>query len=794
MERGVGGLVARMTPALGIPALAIPALLALCALVLAPALPRAGEAAAQPTGGIRGVVVDARSGIPLPGMQVSVEPEAGAAGGALLRAGVTDSAGRFAFAALPPARYLVRVRSLGFAPSVSFVRVEHAVLDLRIEAASLAVTLETVRARARAAERDRFEARPNVGVLRVTRRALASVPAVGEADVLRAVQLLPGVAARNDFTAGYNVRGGEADQNLVLLDGHPIYNPFHLGGLFGTFIDEGVSDIQLLTGGFNARYGGRLSSVLDVRSARPEREGVHGAAGVSLLASHAMAGSVRRDRRAGWTVAARRTYADKLASLFTSQSLPYHFVDAQLHGWHAVGAAGELALTAYAGRDLLDGSFAQLGDSASSGGGDFRFNWGNTLLGATLRYPTHTFGDSGRVELRVSDSRFSTALDLGSGSLLLRNHVAEQQLQATVRGGSERRIWRVGGLATHVGTTYDAQSRQMDAALFRLAQSPWTLGGFAEGTWRPTRRLMLEGGGRVEGVSGTGWIGVSPRASAKLFLNRDLALTLAAGRYTQWMHSLAREDIPVRIFDFWVASDRGIPVSRADHFMAGIEQWLSPTRFVRVEGYFKHYPRLLDANPTNDPTRRGDEFLPQTGRSFGVDLMAQQLEAGPFSGWVAYSFSVAQRTTGSLRYYPGHDRRHNMNVVASWHTGAGYVVSSRLGLATGTPYTDIVGQLVRRSYDVGRNRWDTAVSTRSLEPIGGPRNGVRLPFFQRLDASVTRRIPWRGATLVPFISVVNVYNARNVFTYTFDYTTNPPTRTSLSQFPVLPALGLTVEF
>ncbi|HEY0995323.1 MAG TPA: TonB-dependent receptor [Gemmatimonadaceae bacterium] len=767
---------------------------ALFTLALSPALPLTGQAAAQQAGGIRGLVIDSKTGIPLGGMQVSIEPEPGAPAAALPRAGVTDSAGRFAFSALAPARYLVRVRSLGFAPGAAFVRVDQEVVEVRIEATSLAVTLETVRARARAAERDRFEARPNVGVLSITRRALASVPAVGEADVLRAVQLLPGVAARNDFTAGYNVRGGEADQNLVLLDGHPIYNPFHLGGLFGTFIDEAVGDIQLLTGGFNARYGGRLSSVLDVRSARPEREGLHGTAGVSLLASHATLGSVRRDASAGWTVAARRTYADKLASLFTTQSLPYHFVDAQLHGWHAVGTGGELALTAYAGRDLLDGSFAQLGDSSSSGGGDFRFNWGNTLLGATLRYPAHALGDSGRVELRASDSRFSTGLDLGSGALLLNNRVGEQQLQATLRGGSSRRIWRAGAIASHVGTTYDALSQQVDAALFRLDQSPWTLGGFAEGTWRPTTRLIVEGGARVEGVSGTGWIGVSPRASAKLFVNPDLALTVAAGRYTQWMHSLAREDIPVRIFDFWIASDSAVPVSRADHFVAGIEQWLSPTRFVRVEGYYKRYPRLLDVNPTNDPTRRGDEFLPQAGRSFGVDLMAQQLESGAFSGWVAYSFSVAQRTTGSLRYYPGHDRRHNMNVVASWRTERGYVVSSRLGFGTGTPYTDIVGQLVRRSYDVARNRWDTAVSTRALEPIGGPRNGARLPVFQRLDASVTRRIPWRGMTLVPFLSVVNVYNARNVFTYTFDYTTNPPTRTSLSQFPILPAVGVTVEF
>ena len=112
------------------------------------------------------------------------------------------------------------------------------------------VTLGAVRARARPPERDRFELSPNVGTVTLTPSALSGVPALGEPDVLRTVQLLPGVNARNDFSSGYNVRGGESDQNLILLDGYPIYNPFHLGGLFSTFLEETVGEIELLTGGF----------------------------------------------------------------------------------------------------------------------------------------------------------------------------------------------------------------------------------------------------------------------------------------------------------------------------------------------------------------------------------------------------------------------------------------------------------------------------------------------------------------------------------------------------------------
>jgi outer membrane receptor for ferrienterochelin and colicin len=145
--------------------------------------------------------------------------------------------------------------------------------------------LQTVKVAAAATEREQFRLSGSPSVVSVRGETLKRVPVIGEPDVLRVVQLLPGVVATNDFTAGYNVRGGESDQNLVLLDGFPIYNPFHLGGLFGTFIDETVGEFELLPGGFPARYGSRLSSVLSVVPKAEPRSGVHGAASVSVLAS-----------------------------------------------------------------------------------------------------------------------------------------------------------------------------------------------------------------------------------------------------------------------------------------------------------------------------------------------------------------------------------------------------------------------------------------------------------------------------------------------------------------------------
>src|SRR4029453_5601559 len=139
--------------------------------------------------------------------------------------------------------------------------------------------------------------------------------------------VLPGVVARNDFNTGMNVRGGEADQNLVLLDGFPIYNPFHLGGLFGTFVEPMVGRGEGFPGAFPASYGNRLSSVLDVRSATEPRNGIHGSANISLIASQMSLGSSFAAGMGTWKVAGRRTYIDRAVKALTPEEMPYDFRD-----------------------------------------------------------------------------------------------------------------------------------------------------------------------------------------------------------------------------------------------------------------------------------------------------------------------------------------------------------------------------------------------------------------------------------------------------------------------------------
>ena len=776
----------------------IPRLLrcAIAVLLATSALARGARAQESARGAIEGIVVDDSTGERRPGVTVGIV--------GTVRGAITDERGRFLIADLAPGEHLLRTRALNYRQRELAVTVRAGdTTRVTLRLSSGPVTLGAVRARARAPERDRFELGPNVGTVSLTPSAVSAVPSFGEPDILRTVQLLPGVNARNDFSSGYNVRGGESDQNLILLDGYPIYNPFHLGGLFSTFLDETVGEIELLTGGFGARYGSRLSSVLDVRSAEPSRAGLHGTAGISVIASSLTIGSAARNGRASWMLSGRRTYADKLVSTLSDRTFPYHFSDAQLHAERAVGSGNaRLELTAYAGSDVLDGDFTQFGDSSRAGGGLFGFTWGNAVVGLTLhdvwregaRLPLFGKADSVGVEQRVSYTRFSTALDLGSGALTLDNRVKEMRAAGAVhwhRGGHERRL---GYELSTYDILYDVGSAATGTQLFELRQKPTAQAAYYQETWRPTHRLMAEAGVRAEHLGGRNWSGLSPRVSAKWFFTPDFAVSVAAGQYAQWLHSLNREDIPVRVFDFWVASDEFVEVSRAKHLVLGVEQWLGPVRFARVEGWIKRYDHLLEQNTADDPAQRGDEFLDASGTSYGFDVLLRQLDAGAFSGWIAYTFGVSKRSRDGSEYWPGHDRRHNVNLVGTWRAGRKVTFGARLGVASGTPFTDIVGQVVRRSYDPGSHQYGSGGVAGEREPLGGTRNAERYPLFQRLDLSVSRASSWRGMQITPYLSVVNAYNAKNVFIYTFDYTRNPPTREASSQFPLLPSLGLTIGF
>ena len=721
-------------------------------------------------------------------------------------AATTGPDGRFMLERVPTGARTLRVRLLGYR------LVERAILVRAEDTARIDVTLQReaqllspIRVDAASADAEAFVSKPNVATVSVGAAAMKGIPAAGEPDVVRVVQLLPGVVSRNDFNTGLNVRGGEADQNLILLDGHPIYNPFHLGGLFSTFMDATVGGIELMTGAFPARFGGRLSSVLDVRSTDEARPGLHASADLSVIGATARLSGTLGSERGTWSVAARRTYADAVTSLFTDDIFPYHFRDVHARAAYALPGNVRLAVTAYLGKDILDANLSEFeADSTPSNASEGRwtFDWGNRVIGATIskdlgpeaRFPLlgWRLGESTTLEQRISASQFSTLLDLGDGALAQRNEVRDVRLTGSVMARTASHDRSVGyELATH-RIRYASGSSATGADNFDLRQRPTSAAAWINDLWRPSPRWLVEWGLRGEALSERGWAALSPRLSLKFFVTPELAITAASGRVTQWMHSMAG-DGPLRYFEVWLASDSLTPVATAWHWVAGAERRLRNAGSIRVEAFVKRYDRVLEANWSESPQVQGDEFFVAEGRSYGADVLARWQPTSGLAGWISYSYGVSTRSRDGMRWAPGHDRRHDVDVVATWRLTK-YRLGARFGFATGTPYTPIVGEIARRTYDPSRDSWGTGNPRLWIEALGGARHAARFPLTHRLDLDASREFKIGDASVSPYISVVNAYNAPNVFVYLYDYSTDAPTRRAISQFPILPSLGVRLVF
>ena len=729
----------------------------------------------------------------------------------------TDSTGRFAFRDIPPGRVRLRAISFGYEAADTIVTIRGGeVITVSLSLRMAPQTLAAVRTTAKPPERTRFEEEATPSVVSISGAEVRRVPAIGESDVLRSAALLPGVVARNDFSAGFNVRGGEADQNLVLLDGLPIYNPFHLGGLFGTFIDKAVSGVDVITGAFPSRYGGRLSSVLDVKSLEETRSGMHGTAEISLLSSSLFLGGTLSQGKLSWNVAARRTYADKVVEWIRGNNdFPYHFQDAQFRARLALPKGGTLGLTMYAGKDLLYHQDESVQVGSNPGGPiditddddeTITFDWGNRVVGFTLDQP---LGARTILSQRLAYTRFGTHFDLPSDLVYLAQSVSELQLAGRITHARDRHTVNVGYEAASYRTSYREQIAITsedggDDVSFpdplatdgdtTMRQRPATAALFAEDLWKPNDRWIIRAGLRGEYVAGADWLGLAPRVSAKYFVTPRLAVTAAAGRYSQWMRAMRNEDLPLRVFDLWMASDSSIPVSTSTQLGLGAERWVSNDRFVRVEAYAKTYDGLAEPASTVDPRIRSTLLRYYDGQSYGVDFYLRQLAHNGFSGWIAYSYGVTKREREGISYWPAHDRRHNANIVATYSPDRSrWALGGHLGLASGTPYTGWAGVMYRYRYDPIRNLWGGPGSD-GEEDVRGPRNGERFPFYWRLDLSAERRFDIGAMTVKPYLNLVNVFNRKNVFLYTIDTNTDPPVVRGASQLPFLPSFGFRMEW
>lgn len=719
--------------------------------------------------------------------------------GALVRVGddaqrrETNEEGFYALV-LPVGAHRLRVRAIGYAPLDTTI-VVRARLDLTLRLHPQEPVLQKVQVQARRDERaDLDPAAPQMSVVRLDRAAAkAAPPMLGEVDPVRVLTLLPGVGTNSDASTAFTVRGGSVDQNLILLDESTIYNPSHIFGFLSTFNSDAIDNVTLYKGGIPPRYGGRLSSVVDIRQRDGNREEFAGTASVGLLSSKLLLEGPVPGRRGSYIVAARRTHADAflpLASDSTIRDSRASFHDLNAKAQFNVGRNGALIASGFLGRDLLALQGAGFGATWGNRAGALRWNQAlggrlfSKISGAWSDYdyklgfhaqPNDSATWVARIvsaDLRIDESWQMTAsqrLSIGGelshtlfrpGRLSPARDTASSSLRTREverRTGISRAAfvnWEM-----DVGTRLGLQAGLRYADFARVGQGTrYQYANDAPLVWDPVLRryepgVLLDSSVVPRGARMAFYDGVEPRATVRLALNPQHSIKASYSRTQQFLQLVSNTSSPTPL-DVWEPVGPYIRPQLANQYALG---WTGQTQRVELtaEVYWKQARNVVDYIDGVDVilNPRLETMLVQgQGRAYGLELFARRAE-GRLTGWASYTLSraeqrfpapgVANAGISDGRWYASpFDKTHNLSLVGNWLWTPKWRVGSTFVLASGLPAT-----LPRARYWVD----DFLVAEY------GDRNSSRLPLYHRLDLSFTRQ--YRRSELQ--FGVINAYNRFN---------------------------------
>jgi len=432
-----------------------------------------------------------------------------------------------------------------------------------------------------------------------------------------------------------------------------------------------------------------------------------------------------------------------------------------------------------------------------------------------LRF-THPRRDGGWWEVRTGYSRFTSGLSFPDFD---DTDFVSEIGQATVETDLEVRPTAYLNLSAGTGVKR-LQENNLAATggteFFRGEGTGTELFGYFQGEWKPSRDWLLELG--VRGDSWTPEAGnpvhmLSPRISAKRFLaGTQWAVKGSAGRYAQFLHSIRDEELPLGL-DTWILSGEKAPHVVSDQVQIGLEGYPREGWFTSLEGYYRAFDGVITLNLADNPNDDLDDYLPGTGASYGVDLFVRR-SLGATRGWLAVSWLKTTRSfpdfqsgldpAPEITYPPIFDRRLDVDLVLQRALQPGLELGIRWNFGTGLPYTRPLGSyryLSPSSIPGSGLEWersDPEVEGEEGEGVYGvvlgERNQVRYPTRHRLDVSLRWTLDRSWGRMTPYVSVLNLYNRKNVLFYFFEYYRSPPVRTGISMFPFLPTLGVEVSF
>ncbi|MFD2785125.1 TonB-dependent receptor [Hymenobacter rubripertinctus] len=677
---------------------------------------------------------------------------------------------------------------------------------------------------------ERIERSTRMSTINVPIAQIKSLPKLfGETDVLKVLQLLPGVQSGGEGQTGLYVRGGSPDQNLILLDGTPVYNASHLFGFFSVFNADALNNVELIKGGFPARYGGRLSSVLDISMKEGNMQEFHGEGAVGIVASKlTLEGPIKKDT-ASFLISARRTYLDVLAQPFIKSQLSaegskgsigyfFHDLNAKLN-WKLSGR-DRLYLSAYTGYDKF---YARVREQPNSSRDYSRtaanLGWGNLTAGLRwnrvlnnqlfmnthFTYSKYQFNVGQEDEQRYTGSNGQNRTE--KYTLRYFSNIRDLTLKTDldyapspdhyIRFGGQYILHSFRPGALQQKDNFDGKNNQLNQGTRTLASE---MSLYAEDDYRLTERLKVNGGLRLNGflVRGTFYPSIEPRLAARFLLTEQWALKAAYARTAQYIHLLTNSGIGLPT-DLWVPATPLIKPQRAQQFSLGAARTLNfkdENYELSFETYYKPMRNLIEY-------REGASFLGTVdsdwetkvtsgkGWAYGGELFLQK-KTGRTTGWIGYSLAWSTRRFPDLnqgRIFPyKYDRRHDVSVVAIHHFSPTFTLSGTWVYGTGNATTLSQGRFLLG----GGQEFDDY----------GDRNSFRMQAYHRFDLDLSKTKKKKWGEIVNSFSIYNVYSRRNPYYlyYQRGYTDfegnvrEKPTYRQVSLFPIIPSFSKAFKF
>ena len=648
----------------------------------------------------------------------------------------------------------------------------------------------------------------SMGLERLSREDINKLPVLfGEKDVVKALQLLPGVKNTGDGNGGFFVRGGAADQNLIILDEAVVYNPDHLLGFFSTFNADAVKEVSLYKGNMPAQYGGRLSSVMNVIMKEGNNQSFQGEAGIGLISSRlSLEGPIVKDK-GSFFISGRRTYVDLFLKASADPQVnqnKLYFYDLNLKANYTLGEKDKLFIAAYQGRDKIG-----FGD-------EFGIGWGNTT--GSLRW-NHQFSPKvfSNTSLIYSNYHYDIDLDMASISGQIKSQIKDWNIKEEVKIYPNNRH----AISLGINAIYHQLRPGTYAGDISLVSQPlnYSLESafYASDHWKATEKLNLEYGLRLSAFSALGgdqpyytlnsdreivkttyygkhksaktYAAVEPRLSLNYLLNDISSLKAAYSRNSQYLHLLSNTGTG-NPTDKWVSSNINIKPGLSDMFSLGYARNLLQNTFqLSVETYYKAMQHQIDyqdganvlsSDPIDPQLRYGD------GRAYGLELLLRK-NAGKWTGWIGYTLSRTEVQIDGINngrwYNARQDRSHDISLVGMYSVNKRWDVSASFVYYTGHAV----------SFPSGKYEADGQVAFYYSE-----RNGYRMPAYHRLDLSATRRFMARkhyNSELT--FGLFNAYGRENAYSISFRKDPDDASKTQAVQtalFKFVPSISYNFKF